>query len=386
MKIVYCTHNICYAGGMERVIVAKANALAAIEGNEVWIVVTDNKKPAFLPVDERVHIIDLDVNYFKDDWKSKWHVLKGIIVKRRLHRKRMKKVLNTILPDIVISQGRSEKNFLPKLRIMSKPAFIREIHLSSDYRWLTAKNLIDKVMAWIGDLYDFHYSINRYDRIVLLTYEDKERFWNNNNKAIVIPNPITIEHKKISELTNKTVISVGRLSREKNFASLIRLWKSVHLSHPDWKLEIWGDGGEKEVLYQQIKELQLQNSCFLMGYTNDVITQLCSASIFVLSSLFEGMPLVLVEAQSCGLPIVSYACPCGPKDIVVEGETGFLIPVGNEKLMGERIAFLIEHEDVRLLMRTAAFESSKKYSMDIIIQRWVILFQKLIDENKVKYE
>lgn len=140
MKIVYCTDSICYAGGIQRITVTKANALAHIEGNEVWIIVTDNKQKPVLPIDEKVHLIDLDVNYFEDDWKSKWHVLKGIFIKRKEHKKRLQVALNEIRPDIVISTGTSEKNFLPGISINSKPKFIREIHSNKKYRILSATN------------------------------------------------------------------------------------------------------------------------------------------------------------------------------------------------------------------------------------------------------
>ena len=102
MKIVYCTDSICYAGGIQRITIAKANALSQIEGNEVWIIVTDNKQKPVLPINPEVHIIDLDINYFEDDWKSKLHVIKGILIKRKQHRKKLKTVLNQINPDIVI--------------------------------------------------------------------------------------------------------------------------------------------------------------------------------------------------------------------------------------------------------------------------------------------
>lgn len=381
MKIVYCSHSICHVGGMERILIAKANALAALEGNEVWIAVTDNKKPPVLPIDERVHVADLDINYFENDWKSKFYVIKDIIVKRRLHRQRLKKLLDDIQPNIVISQGRSEKNFLPKLKIASNPVFIREIHSTSNYRWMAANGMIDKMMAWLGDLYDYRYSIKRYDRIVLLTHEDKERYWKDNDKAIVIPNPITIRHNERSNLRNNKVISLGRLSKEKNYASLIHSWVMVHSLHPDWILEIWGEGELKSELQKQIGGLGLQDSAFLKGYTNDVISQLVSSSIFVLSSLYEGFGLVITEAMSCGLPVVSYACPCGPTDIITESKDGFLVSIGDEQTMAERIIYLIEHLDSRLTMGREALYKSKQYSIDNIIRKWIVLFNDLLQDD-----
>lgn len=384
MKIVYCTNSICYIGGMERILIAKANALAAIDGNEVWIIVAENRKTLSMPLDERVHLIDLKINYFIDDWKSKWNVLKGVLLKRWLHCKKLKKALNEIQPDIVISQGRSDKHFLPKLKIKSNPSFIREFHLLTNYRWwsINPNRKRERLMAWLADLYDFKYSIKRYDRFVLLTHEDKERYWKNNEKAVVIPNPLTDVHSSQSKLVNKTVVGVGRLSKQKNFESLIRAWVMVHKAHPDWFLEIWGDGEEKKALQCQIEKLHLQNIVFLKGSTFDIFTQYERSSIYVLSSKYEGFGLSIIEAMSCGVPVVSYQCPCGPKDIITDGKDGFLVTVGDEQQLADRIIYLIEHEEERHQMGRVAFLKSQHYDMDVIIDKWMSLFHQLIDEKK----
>jgi len=383
MKIVYCTDSVCHAGGIQRITVAKANALADIEGNEVWIVVTDNKRPkTVLPFSGKVHLVDLDVNYFENDWKSRLHMLKGIFVKRREHKRKLQQFLNTISPDIVISTGTSEKNFVPRMKVASNPSFIREIHFTSNYRQLAANGWFEKLSAWAGDIIDYHYYIREYDKIVVLTDEDKQLHWKKNDKVEVIPNPLTTEHNKRSTLKNKTVITAGRLTAQKNFSSLINIWQTVNKSHPDWKLEIWGEGNLRNELQQQIEDLQLKDSANLMGYTDDIISKFADASIFVCSSKFEGFGLVIVEAMSCGLPVVSYSCPCGPKDIITDGTDGFLIPINDERMMASRICNLIEQEDERLIMGAAALEKSKCYSSDIIVNQWIRLFDTLLSEKR----
>lgn len=382
MKIVYCTDSVCYPGGIQRITIAKANALADIDGNEVWIVVTDNKQPTpVLPIYEKVHLIDLDVNYFEDDWKSKLHVLKGIFVKRREHQQKLKELLDSILPNVVISTGTSEKNFLPRLNIASHPAFIREIHCTANYRQLAANGWFDKLSAWVGDILDYRIFIKRYDKIVVLTNEDKKLHWKDNDKVVVIPNPLTVQHDKRSTLTNKTVITAGRLVTVKNFASLIRAWVIVHQSHPDWRLEIWGEGNLKTELQRQIDLEGLKENVQLMGYTDDIISKFAEASLFVCSSLFEGFPLVVIEAMSCGLPVVSYSCPCGPKGIITESKDGFLVSIGDEQTMAERIIYLIEHLDSRLTMGREALYKSKQYSIDNIIRKWIVLFNDLLQDE-----
>ena len=186
MKIVYCTDTVCYPGGIQRVTIAKANALADIEGNKVWIAVTDNQYPEPVsPISEKVSLVDLGVRYYADDWKSRWNVLKGIFVKRNVHRRRLRDLLNRINPDIVVSTGTSEKYFLPCLRISSSPVFIREIHFSKDYRMRAARGWFDRILARLGDIADYHFNIQQYDRIVLLTEEDRLLHWKQDDCLVV---------------------------------------------------------------------------------------------------------------------------------------------------------------------------------------------------------
>lgn len=325
MKIVYCTDSICYLGGIQNVTITKANGFAQM-GHQVWIIVTDNKYPPLHPIDPKVQVINLDINYFEDDWKSKFYVIKSILIKRKQHKKAISKLLNEIKPNVVISTGTSEKNFLAKIQIESKPVFIREIHSLKNYRLAHARTFIDKITAIFGDWYDYSWNIKNYDQIVVLTNEDKEINWKNNNKVCVIGNPITIPIES-STLTSYKFITAGRLVYIKNHQSLINAWKIVNQKHPDWQLEIWGDGPLKNKLLEQINNLGLDHKVLLKGYTNDIISQMLRASGCILSSLYEGISLVLIEAMSCGLPLISYACPCGPKELIDHGKNGFLCEV-----------------------------------------------------------
>ena len=119
-----------------------------------------------------------------------------------------------------------------------------------------------------------------------------------------------------------------------------------------------------------------------MGITPDLISRFAESSIFVSSSVLEGLPLVMLYALSCGLPIVSYDYPTGPKDTITDGQDGFLIKAGDESAMADRICYLIEHERERKEMGVAALEKSKQYTMDIIMDKWMTLFQDLLDKKK----
>ena len=383
MNIVYCTDSVCFPGGIQRATIAKANALAEVRGNRVWIVVTDNQRPnPVLPISESVSLIDLGIEYYADDWKSKWNVLKGLYFKRRKHKRALRKFLNSIVPDILISTGTAEKYFLPHLRIKSSPICIREIHFSKDYRQRAANGWFDKLLAAVGDFADYRLNIWCYDRVVLLTEEDKSTHWRPSDKLLVIPNPTPTKSISPSSLKNKMAIAVGRLVNQKNYESLIRAWAIVYQHHRDWRLEIWGDGALRKCLEELIYRLNLEAAVSLKGYTDDIQSKYTSASFLVCSSLFEGLPLMMIEAMSAGLPIVSYDCPCGPKDLIQDGKNGFLVPIGDEALLAERICLLIEDEYLRQNMGAAALERAKDFSLEKVLPMWTSLFKELMKEKK----
>ena len=382
MKIAYCLNSIRYLGGIQRVTIVKANALAEVPGNEVYILVTDNKNGILVhPLSPKVHLIDLDVNYYLDDWKSKWNILKGIFIKRHKHKKKLTQALHKINPDIIISAGQSEKNMIPT--ITGNWIKIRELHFTRNYRQLHARSTFEQIVACIGDFYDYHYKIKGYDHIVVLTQEDKKDNWDDQPHVSVIPNPISFTNNHIlAELEEKKAITIGRLSYPKNYKSLINVWKIVTDKHSDWLLEIWGAGEAYKTLNQRIISLGLQNNIFLKGYTNDVSLKLAESSLFILSSIFEGFGLVIIEAMSCGVPVVSYACPCGPQDIIADGHDGFLVPVNNEKVLADRICRLIEDKELRKEMGKAARLKAEQYDIKNIIPMWMELFNQLINEKR----
>ncbi len=172
------------------------------------------------------------------------------------------------------------------------------------------------------------------------------------------------------------------MSYPKNYKSLINVWKIVTDKHSDWLLEIWGAGEEYKTLNQRIISLGLQNNIFLKGYTNDVSLKLAESSLFILSSIFEGFGLVIIEAMSCGVPVVSYACPCGPQDIIADGHDGFLVPVNDEKVLADRICRLIEDKELRKEMGKAARLKAEQYDIKNIIPMWMELFNQLINEKR----
>ena len=381
MKIVYCVNNLSKIGGLQWVTVSKASALANIPGNLVWLVVTEPKINAF-DIDEKVKVVNLNINYYRGtQGKGQLIQLFIILIKQLLHKKELKRLFKDISPDVVVSTGGMEKYLLTAFRSQSR-ILIREIHTPSDSRLFYAKTPYERLIARIGNFLDYRVFIRRYNSIVVLTEEDKNRCWKGNNKVTVIPNPLCRNFPVPSPLNEKTVISIGELSKGKNFSALVRSWSIVHKRHPEWNLLILGDGNERYSLQNLIDKLNLRESVSLMGRIKDVGSFLVRASMFAFSSLSEGFSLAILDAMACGLPVITYECPCGPKAIISDGRDGYLVPVGNIEEMAERICYLIENEDFREMMGSAARKKSMLFSMDLIIRKWMTLFNNLLgNEN-----
>ena len=387
MKIAYCLDSISRIGGIEKITVLKANALAEIEGNEVFIIVADHFSGCGYAdlLSIKVKMVNLDVCYYDTNWKTRLSGNIGLIKKKRHHKHLLRKVLFDIQPDIVISTGLLEKFILPEIK--GNWITVREFHFPKNYRVLAynGRSFFYKFVERLADLYEYGWQLRKYDHIVILTNEDKERNWTDTDSLSVIPNfiiPID-ESNIIPQKDVRKVIAVGRLTAQKNFSSLIRAFRMVVDLHPDWILEIYGNGQELTMLQSLIKKLHLKKYINLYGNTLNVQNKMCNSSIFVLSSIFEGFGLVITEAMSCGLPVVSYTCPCGPKDIITDGVDGFLVSTGDEQMLADKICYLIENPDIRMKMGTAALKKSENYHIEKIIPMWMNLFERLLTEKRL---
>ncbi|MFI7589899.1 glycosyltransferase family 4 protein [Spongisporangium articulatum] len=176
---------------------------------------------------------------------------------------------------------------------------------------------------------------------------------------------------------SKIVVAAGRLTRQKGFDLLIGAWRPVVAAHPDWQLHIYGGGHLEADLRRQIDDLGLAESVRLMGFSDDLPRHLSQASLYVLSSRFEGFPLVLLEAMGCGLPVVAFDCPTGPADLIEDGVTGLLVPPKSKRRLSEAMLRAIEDPQLRRTMGRNARHLVESYSQAGIAERWERLFSDL---------
>ena len=192
----------------------------------------------------------------------------------------------------------------------------------------------------------------------------------------VIYNPLPFFPKRLSDVSQKQVIAVGRYVPQKGFDRLIPAWSIVNKRHPDWTLRIYGDG-MRQRLQQQIDELNVTSSCILEHTVEDIVEKYCESSIFVLSSRYEGFGMVIIEAMACGVPPVSFACPCGPRDIITDDKNGLLVDNGDIEGLAEKICYLIENEDIRQKMGQQAHTDVQRFKIEHIALQWKELFDSL---------
>ena len=374
-KIVYCTPALYFAGGMERVLTMKANYFAEHFGYDITLILTEGEsKPPFYPLSDKVKVVNLNIG-FEELWACSF--VKKIIIylrKQHLYKKRLEDELMRIRPDITVSMLRREINFITKIKDGSKK--VGEIHINrANFRNFESKDFIKELFAklWMSNLTK---KLKRLDRFIVLTEKDMES-WVDLDNVCVIPNPLSFVPLNISKLTEKRVIAVGRYCHEKGYDLLLKAWCIVQNSIVDWRLEVFGEG-DRSQYEEMISFLNIDRQrCILHGRSSNIQDEFEKSSLSVCSSKFEGFGLVITEAMACGLPVVSFDCPWGPRAIIDDGEDGLLVENGNVEKLADAIIWMIQHPEMRNKMAARAIENVQRFRIEKIAEKWRSLFDSL---------
>ena len=350
MKILLTIGDITLKGGAERVVSNLANAYAQI-GLDVEILsfYKSGDKEAF-ELDNRVKLSYMHQKSFDKKrknffYKMSYKFIESYILKRDFKDKDF--IIFNNSPHFPLFKNKNTK-------------YIRINHTASKGRYLKR--------------YDY------FDALVLIATGEID-FWKKHHKSVaIIPNFLPNISNLNTNYSQKVVVSVGRLSKEKGFLRLIDIWKLIQDSSEfkDWKLHIVGDGELKEKIENKIKDLNLTNSIILKPFTKDVESEYLSASIYAMTSHFEGFGMVLIEAQSYALPTISFDIATGPRDIIENEKSGYLIEDNNLNEYATKLKTLMQDENLRAKMGTKSKEIVKsKFSKDVVMKQWMELFERI---------
>ena len=371
MKILYIFRSLAVWGGIERILVEKMNYLSKVYGYDVYMLTSDQgNHPIPYHLEESVHFEDLNIRFHQ---QYQYSFLRRIWVVRRLKRlyeKRLTERIRQIQPDIIICTTADHIELLGKLKgsiplvVESHSICLRTIEDGNC--WLRRK--------W----YSFHYlkTLSKVDVVVALTEGDAVEWHKVHPHVVVIPNLVHLNNGDVSSLENKKVIFVGRFDYQKRPMEMIRIWEKIHPRHPDWQLDIYGEGEQQQELENKVCSSDM--NIVVHPPTEKVFDSYRESSILVSTSLFEPFGLVIPEAMSCGLPVVAYDSPYGPATIISNGEDGFLIDCGDMGNYAEKVCLLMDSIELRKKMGTVGAIASRKYEPSRVMPLWIDLFHKLL--------
>lgn len=352
MRIAYLIHSLHRGGGMERVLGLKAGLLAA--RHEVYIITAAQKgRPDAFPLHPGVKRVDLGHSELF----------------RTAYRKSLDKCLREIKPDVTVSLCGKDIFVLPRLTDGSKK--VGEFHFSHDkYLLKYGRNPISILRTK-----RLEKAAAALDAFVVLTKEDRERWVSAVPGVRQIYNPLTFSSTAAAPLSGKRAVAIGRLVPQKRFGDAIKAWAAVAGKYPDWTLDIFGEGKERPYLEKLISASGLEGKVRLMGTTSRIRDELLQSSFILMSSSYEGFPMVLLEAAACGVPMVSYNCPSGPAEIIADGKNGFLVPSGDISALADACGRIISMD--RTPLGIASLETARNFSPEAIVSRWEKLFEEL---------
>ncbi len=364
--ILYITNGVSGPGGLERVLSIKASYLADKYDYKIHILtLNQGEKEVFYTFSK--HIVYHDIS------------VKGNPIQYlRTYRKGIKKVIKEVAPDIVLVCDDGLKGLFLPLLIKKPCPMVYERHVSKNISIKSEKTVINKIKKHIlFKIMDFGGQF--YDKFIVLT-KGNTKEWHLKNME-VIPNPLSFYPIEQSNLKNKKVLTVGKQSYQKGYDRLLKSWKLVHEKNPDWELDIYGTKDSSEKLEDLAKNLGISNTVHFYDPVKNIADKYQDASIYVMSSRYEGFGMVLTEAMAYGVPCVSFDCPYGPSDIITDNVDGFLVPNGDTKALGEKLNALIENDTLRRDMGNKAKKNSARYLPDKIIKQWDGLFKQLLKDK-----
>ena len=370
MNIIYITDALALWGGVEKVLSYKAKELSERFGYHVRILTTNQgSHPLPFEFSDNVSYVDLGVNLHHQYRYKSFSRLIFMYRTRKLFRERLQEQIENFHADVVVLVMLNYADVISE--VLKDIPWIFESHSSYFSEKFERKSLYYRINCYINK-----WSLRHASGVVALTKKDALNWQKVNPFIQVIPNIVRLNNiGTFSDCSSCHVIFVGRFFYQKGIDNLIEVWKLIHQKHPDWFLDIYGEGELKDYYASIIEQLNI--NIVIHHPEATILQRYCESSMLLLTSVYEPFGLVLPEAMSCGLPVVSFDCPYGPADIITDGVDGFLIKNRDVRAFADRVCQLIEDKELRVRMGQAAIKSSQRYQADVIMPKWKELFESL---------
>jgi len=285
---------------------------------------------------------------------------------------RIRNELKRIRPDVLVTMGVPGALFdVPACAGLDIKHIISERNDPAHFGGSTITRIVSRLLMQKADGFVFQ-------------TKDAQSFYGGEiaTRSVVVPNPLFIGDNypdtQYAGEREKTIVTTGRLNKQKNHPLLIRAFKRIAEEFPEYKLIIYGEGPERQNDETLISELGLQERVLLPGTINDVPAKIYKSSLYVLSSDFEGMPNALMEAMALGLPCISTDCPCGgPRDLTTDGKDCLLVPVGDEDALADAMRKVLSNERFAKELGKNAMKIRERLSLDKVCRQWYEYLQNI---------
>ena len=380
MRIIYVYPHFVSQAGTERVLIDKMNYLAENYDYEVYLVTNEQgKHPLSYPLSSKVEHIDLGIRFsplYKYNQFLRFFFWQQ---KNRTLRKQLYGLMAELMPDIVVATTYHSNllSFVGDCPVK----YIRILESHIDKRFILNNDPYNKksLLRWLNTYCQMKLidrKARKFDMLVTLMDSDAHD-WSKYVNTTIIKNVVHLNPTgRVCDYASRRVLFVGRYKEQKGIFDLFEIWKKVYPNHPDWHLDLYGSGYLRDKLIAEADRLQM--NIHVNEPTIDIFEKYLNSSIFVLTSIFEPFGLVMPEAMSCGVPVVAFDCPSGPREIIENEKNGYLIYNRDKNVFAERLNSLMDSQELRERMGQAAIDSSMRYAPERIMPIWKNLFESLI--------
>jgi glycosyltransferase involved in cell wall biosynthesis len=351
-KIVILVDQLNSHGGIEKLVSIKANYWAEVFHYDVTIIATEqDEKPIIYHLSEKVKFIDLAINYNR--LKSYFSVQNFFRFLKNIYK--IQQFLFKEKPDFILVASHIPITYFAPF-LLSKAKTIKEFHFTKSSRSQ------GKVLHFIESKYDF-----------LVVLSNEERHYYPSNNVVVIPNPI---ESKIEANTNSnkenTAVFVGRIAAVKQLDKMVAIWKLFVKERPNWKLNVFGakEGDYFEKINQLVLDNSMQESFIFKGQSNAIDDELQKAKVLLMTSLQECFPMVILEANAKGVPVISFDSPTGPRNIIHNNSDGILVEYNNIDSFVKELIRFADNEHLQQTLSENAIINAKRYNIDAIMNIW----------------